>query len=51
MVVIGTTIGMLIADVPAVYIGDRHATRIPMLAVHIVAAAIFALFGVLVLWY
>jgi putative Ca2+/H+ antiporter (TMEM165/GDT1 family) len=51
MVVIGTTLGMLIADVPAVYIGDRLAHRIPMLAVHIVAALIFAAFGVLALWY
>ena len=43
MVVIGTTLGMLIADVPAVFVGDRLASRIPMKLVHSVAAAIFAL--------
>ena len=43
VVVLGTTLGMLIADVPAVFIGDRLATRIPMRLVHSIAAAIFAL--------
>lgn len=46
MVVIGTTLGMLIADVPAVFIGDKLASRIPMKLVHTIAAAIFALLGV-----
>ena len=46
LVVIGTTLGMLIADVPAVFVGDRLATRIPMKLVHSIAAAIFALLGV-----
>ncbi len=46
LVVIGTTLGMLIADVPAVFVGDRLAARIPMKLVHAVAAAIFALLGV-----
>ncbi|MBV8192802.1 MAG: TMEM165/GDT1 family protein [Alphaproteobacteria bacterium] len=46
IVVMGTTLGMLIADVPAVFIGDRLASRIPMKLVHGVAAAIFALLGV-----
>ncbi len=45
LVVVGTTLGMLIADVPAVFIGDRLAHRIPMKLVHGVAAAIFALLG------
>jgi putative Ca2+/H+ antiporter (TMEM165/GDT1 family) len=48
-VVIGTTIGMLIADVPAVLLGDKFATRIPMRFVHGVAAAIFLALGVLAL--
>jgi len=34
MVVAGTTLGMLIADVPAVFVGDRFAARIPMKWVH-----------------
>jgi len=46
MVVMGTTLGMLIADVPAVFVGDKLASRIPMKLVHSIAAAIFALLGV-----
>ena len=49
LVVIGTTLGMLIADVPAVFVGDKLATRIPMKLVHTIAAAIFAVLGVLTL--
>lgn len=45
LVVSGTTLGMLIADVPAVFAGDRLASRIPMRLVHAIAAAIFALLG------
>jgi len=45
LVVMGTTLGMLIADVPAVFVGDKLATRIPMKLVHTIAAAIFALLG------
>ncbi len=46
MVVIGTTLGMLIADVPAVFAGDKLANKIPMKLVHSIAAAVFALLGV-----
>ena len=46
LVVIGTTLGMLIADVPAVFVGDKLATKIPMKLVHSVAAAIFAMLGI-----
>ncbi len=46
MVVIGTTLGMLIADVPAVFVGDRLAHRIPMKLVHTIAAGVFAALGV-----
>jgi len=46
MVVMGTTLGMLIADIPAVFAGEKLATRIPMKLVHSIAAAIFALLGV-----
>lgn len=44
-VVVGTTLGMLIANVPAVYLGDRIAARLPTRLVHGIAAAIFALLG------
>jgi putative Ca2+/H+ antiporter (TMEM165/GDT1 family) len=46
LVVIGTTLGMLIADVPAVFVGDKLANKIPMKLVHSIAAAIFALLGI-----
>ncbi|MDL2338115.1 MAG: TMEM165/GDT1 family protein [Pseudomonadota bacterium] len=46
LVVIGTTLGMLLADVPAVFIGDKLASKIPMKLVHSIAAAIFAVLGV-----
>jgi Ca2+/H+ antiporter, TMEM165/GDT1 family len=49
LVIAGTTLGMLIADVPAVFIGGKLATRIPMKLVHSIAAAIFALLGVMTL--
>ena len=49
MVIAGTTLGMLIADVPAVFVGSRFAAKIPMKLVHSIAAGIFALMGVLTL--
>ncbi len=49
MVVVGTTLGMLIADVPAVFVGEKLAGKIPMKLVHTIAAAIFAVLGVLTL--
>ena len=50
LVVIGTTLGMLVADVPAVFVGNRFAAKIPMKLVHSIAAGIFALMGVLTLF-
>lgn len=48
-VVAGTTLGMMIANVPAVLVGDRLAHRIPVRLVHGVAALIFLVLGLLVL--
>jgi putative Ca2+/H+ antiporter (TMEM165/GDT1 family) len=45
-VVAGTTLGMMIANVPAVILGNRIANRIPVRLVHAIAAAIFAILGV-----
>ena len=45
MVVAGTTLGMMLANVPAVILGDRIANRIPVRLVHGIAAAIFAVLG------
>ena len=50
LVVMGTTLGMLIADVPAVFVGDKFGARIPMKLVHAIAAAIFAFMGLLTLF-
>ena len=49
LVVAGTTLGMMIANVPAVLLGEVAARKLPMRAVHAVAAAIFFALGVLVL--
>jgi putative Ca2+/H+ antiporter (TMEM165/GDT1 family) len=48
-VVAGTTCGMLLADVPAVFVGDALGRRLNMKLMHGIAAAIFALLGVLTL--
>jgi len=45
-VVAGTTLGMMIANVPAVLLGDRIAERMPVALVHRIAAGIFAVLGV-----
>ena len=46
MVVVGTTLGMMLTNAPAVFLGDRLAGKIPMKLVHGIAAAIFAALGV-----
>ncbi len=45
-VVAGTTAGLLLANVPAVFLGDRIARRVPVKIVHAVAAGIFLVLGV-----
>lgn len=45
-VVLGTTFGMMLANVPAVYLSDRIAGRIPLRLVHGIAALVFAVLGV-----
>ncbi|WP_373990075.1 TMEM165/GDT1 family protein [Duganella sp. BuS-21] len=45
-VVAGTTLGMMLANVPAVYFGDRIANRVSLKLVHGIAALIFAALGV-----
>jgi len=48
-VVAGTTLGMLAANVPAVLLGEVAARKLPLRLVHGIAAALFAVLGVLVL--
>lgn len=50
MVVVGTTLGMLIADVPAVFVANKFAEKIPMKLVHSIAASIFLVMGLLTLF-
>ena len=46
LVAMGTTLGMMIANVPAVFLGDRITRVLPMTAIRIAAAAIFAILGI-----
>lgn len=48
-VVTGTTLGMMIADVPAVFLGNFASPKIPFKAIRIVAASLFAILGAAVL--
>lgn len=49
-VTVGTTLGMMFSDGLAVFLGERFLKRVPMLWVRRGAAALFALFGLLVLF-
>jgi putative Ca2+/H+ antiporter (TMEM165/GDT1 family) len=48
-VVLGTTAGMLLANVPVVFFGDAIAKRVPLGIVRRLTAAAFAVLGVLAL--
>ena len=49
-VVAGSTLGMMLANVPAVYLGDRVAKRVSMAWVHGISALIFVVLGVMTLF-
>ena len=44
-VVLGTTVGMLLANAPAVLLGNKFANSLPISWIHRVVAAIFAIMG------
>ena len=48
-VVAGTTLGMMLANAPVVWLGDAITKRVPIRLVHIVSAVIFAVLGVVAL--
>jgi putative Ca2+/H+ antiporter (TMEM165/GDT1 family) len=48
-VVIGTTLGMMLANIPAVIIGDKLAGRLPVKAIRVVAAFVFGALGAITL--
>lgn len=45
-VMLGTTIGMMIANAPAVFIGNKLAERLPISLIHKIGAAIFLIVGI-----
>jgi putative Ca2+/H+ antiporter (TMEM165/GDT1 family) len=45
-VVAGTTLGMMLANVPVVWFGERVTRAVPIRVVHMVSAAIFLILGV-----
>lgn len=49
-VVAGTTLGMMLANAPVVWLGDRIVRKVPIRLVHIVGALVFLVLGVLALW-
>ena len=49
-IVAGTTLGMLAANVPVVFLGNAFAARLPMKAIHYAASALFAVLGFYFLW-
>lgn len=49
-VVVGTTLGMMLADVPAVFLGDTIGKKVSMPLVHGIAALIFSILGLLALF-
>lgn len=48
-VVTGTTLGMMLANAPVVWLGDRLTKLVPIRAVHVVSAVIFLVLGILAL--
>jgi Ca2+/H+ antiporter, TMEM165/GDT1 family len=49
-VVAGTTVGMMLANVPVIFLGDRIVRKVPIRLVHIIGALVFLVLGVLALW-
>ncbi|MHA7599390.1 TMEM165/GDT1 family protein [Alicycliphilus sp. T452] len=49
-VVAGTTLGMMLANAPVVWLGDRLVKKVPIRAVHLVSAVIFLVLGLLALF-
>jgi putative Ca2+/H+ antiporter (TMEM165/GDT1 family) len=48
-VVAGTTLGMMLANAPVVWLGDAITQRVPLRLVHMVSAVVFAVLGVIAL--
>lgn len=50
MVVAGTTAGMLLANVPVVFLGKAFSDRLPLTVLHRVASVLFGILGVLFIY-
>ena len=50
-VVVGTTAGMMLANVPVVWLGERLTRRVPITLVHRISAAFFVVLGLLALFW
>jgi Ca2+/H+ antiporter, TMEM165/GDT1 family len=48
-VVTGTTLGMMLANIPAVILGDKLSDRLPVKAIRVTAAVVFGILGVITL--
>ena len=46
----GTTLGMMITNVPAVFLGEQLVAKISLRTVHIIAASMFLVLGLWQLW-
>lgn len=49
-VVVGSTLGMMLANAPVVWFGEKITRLVPMRVVHVVSALVFAALGVVALW-
>ena len=49
-VVAGTTLGMMIANAPVVWLGDKITRKVPIRAVHLISAVIFLVLGLLAIF-
>ncbi|HEY0202075.1 MAG TPA: TMEM165/GDT1 family protein [Burkholderiaceae bacterium] len=49
-VVAGTTVGMMLANAPVVWLGERLTRLVPLRVVHLVSATIFGILGVAAFW-
>ena len=49
-VVVGSTLGMMLANAPAVWFGEKITRLVPMRVVHVVSELVFVVLGVVALW-
>ena len=50
MVILGTTVGMMLANVPVVFLGNKMADKLPLHWIRRAAALLFAILGIVAIW-